>query len=51
MSQGRMRLATPCPLLMRPCGGCDDGGGLWVRLDMGQWKLLCTDIVVEQPWP
>ena len=23
----------------------------WVRLDTGQWKLLRTDIVVDQPWP
>ena len=27
MSQGRMRLATPCPLLMRPSGGCGGGKG------------------------
>ena len=29
MSPGRMRLATPCPLLTRPHGGC--GGGGWGR--------------------
>ena len=22
-----------------------------MRLDAGQCKLLCTDIVVDQPWP
>ena len=26
MSQGRMRLVMPCPLLMRPYGGCGGGG-------------------------
>ena len=28
-----------------------DDEKIWVRLDTGQWKLLCTDIVVDQPWP
>ena len=30
----------------------EDDGKIWVGLDTtGQWKLLCTDIVVDQPWP
>ena len=32
MSQGMMRLATPCPLLVRPHGGC---GGGWRGLGEG----------------
>ena len=42
----------------RPQDFSDDGNiyredeeKIWVRLDTGQWKLLCTDIVVDQPWP
>ena len=29
----------------------EDDEKFWVRLDTGQLKLLCTDIVVDQPWP
>ena len=29
----------------------EDEEKIWIRLDTGQWKLLCTDIVVDQPWP
>ena len=29
----------------------EDEEKFWVRLDTGQWKLLCTDIVADQPWP
>ena len=42
----------------RPQDFSDDGNiyhedeeKIWVRLDTGQWKLLCTDVVVDQPWP
>ena len=41
----------------RPHEFSDDGNNfredeekIWIRLDTGQWKLLCTDIVVDQPW-
>ena len=41
----------------RPQDFSDDGNifredeeKIWIRLDTGQWKLLCTDIVVDQPW-
>ena len=29
----------------------EDDEKIWVRLARVQWKLLCTDIVVDQPWP
>ena len=29
----------------------EDEEKIWVRLDTRQWTLLCTDIVVDQPWP
>ena len=42
----------------RPQDFSDDGNifradeeKIWVRLDTGQRKLLCTDIVVDEPWP
>ena len=28
----------------------EDEEKIWTRLDTGQWKLLCTDLVVDQPW-
>ena len=28
----------------------EDEDKIWIRLDTGQWKLLCTDTVVDQPW-
>ena len=41
----------------RPQDFSDDGNifredeeKIWIRLDTGQWKLLCTDTVVDQPW-
>ena len=41
----------------RPHDFSDDGNifredeeKIWIRLDTGQWKLLCTDLVVDQPW-
>ena len=40
----------------RPQDFSDDGNifredeeKIWIRLDTGQWKLLCTDTVVDQP--
>ena len=29
----------------------EDAEKFWIRLDTGQWKLLRTDTVVDQPWP
>ena len=29
----------------------EDDEKIWMKLDTGWWKLLCTDIVVDQPWP
>ena len=41
----------------RPQDFSDDGNifreneeKIWIRLDTGQWKLLCTDTVVDHPW-
>ena len=41
----------------RPQDFSDDGNifreneeKIWIRLDTGQWKLLCTDTVDDQPW-
>ena len=28
----------------------EDEEKIWIRLDTGQWRLLFTDTVVDQPW-
>ena len=49
--------AHPMARAARPQDFSDDGNifrdheeKIWIRLDTGQWKLLCTDTVVDQPW-